>query len=279
MRDAVLLSAKRSTLFILAVFILFMGLGTATASAAPVIEASGPSALMPMERSKIDPVINIGKNDSTVSYLVNKSNEIAGFPMLTYTSGDGLLSFNSSGYSDLEMTDKQDVMKATLDGIKTSDLSPQRKNSMYNFVAEQDGAVTKAIRILSTDAQADLSRAGSMVKVFSTPLGVFMGLLVLLTFILLTLSTAIDLFFITLPPFRAFVMKDENSRPFYVSTEAFHAMKVSDESVGTGTYKGAVGLYSKNRFWVFLVVPILLVMLVTGQIWDFLLAYVPVLNW
>lgn len=303
---SLLSSSKRSVFFLLAVLIAFSGLlaSPSSAQASPrsvsaVSEVSttvsaqvpglsqvqlsllpaGYSPILPADRNSIDPVVNIGRGDSTVSYLVAQANDVAGFPMLTYTSSDGLLSFNAQGYSQLEPTKKQTVMKATLDGIKTSDLSPQRKNTMYNFVADQDGSVTKAIRILSTDAHADLSRAGAAVKVFSTPLGVFMGLLVISIFILLTLSTAIDLFFITLPPFRAFVMKDSKSKPFYVSTEAYHAMKVSEESVGTGSYKGATGVYFRLRFWVFIIVPVLLILLVTGQIWSILLNFVPVLNW
>lgn len=270
-------STTQPLYFVLSFFLAFLFLFSGVfSSSAQAVEVTSTRGIISAESDKeINPVTNIGKGDSTVSYLVNQSNDIAGFDLLKYDSSEGLLSFNSNGYFDMSIEKKQEVMKKILDGVRKSDLTPQRKNVMYNFIADRDGEVTKAIRILSTDAQADLSRAGAIVKVFQTPVGVFLGLLTILVFMFLTLSTAVDIFFITLPPFQAMVSRTDGKRPFYVTGEAFRAVKLSEESVGSSHYKNAMVLYFKERWFAFVIIPMLLLLIVTGQIWELILRFVP----
>lgn len=216
----------------------------------------------------------LGKGDPVMNRLAGDIKLKTSLSFLNYTSGDGLISFANSEYGILTTPEKREYMETALVSIQKSGLSTQRKSKAYNFVADQDGPVTGAIRQLKGDTSADFVTAGSWFKPFSGPISIFLGAATILIFLLLSFSFVFDLTYLVIPMFRAMMERSDGKYNRFVSNEAQSAIRES-ESAGANNYKGYLGVYFKRRAVSVLIISLCLMYLITGKIYDLVAYFIP----
>lgn len=234
-----------------------------------------PSAAHASDRSEIDAITYIGENDGLLSRLSTEFNISAGFPLTTYTAADGLFSFNNRDYAELSKPDRRTLMETVLGGTRESGLAATRKNKLYNFIADQDTAVTAAIKTFQTQAGADVNSASNWMRPVMGPLSTILGVLCLIIFISMMLSVTIDLAFMTLPPLAAMLSREDGKRPLFVSQAAVSAVKISEASSTSQGSKDSIIIYLRTRVLAWVLVTTTLLLLITGQIWGLFLDFWP----
>lgn len=208
----------------------------------------------------------IAKNNSTIGSIVEDANSVSGTTVMTYTESTGVVTFSNKTYKRLRTAVKEKFMKQALLSTKESGLDSQIKNRLYNFIADQDGTTAAAIKYLKSDTSADLVAAMTWLKPFTGVIGTILGFLCLLIFVMMSVSIVLDLAYIALPVVQVAVERGEpDNRPFYISREAWSAVRDCDRSV---EYKSVPATYLKRRAGSLILIAVCLLYLVSGQIYD-----------
>lgn len=237
-----------------------------------MLSAAGYSAHAEEADDSINSVLNLGSDDpvaAQVFVLINtglKSDpDKYGMEedLLTYDSGTHLLTFNNTGYSGLDLSEKRETMKYTLDSIASSTMTNQHRLKVYNFVCDQDTGVSQAIRWLSSDASADVASAADWLSPYASVISTTWGVLCLIIMTMLALTMTLDLAYMTIPPLRSLLTSSKKGRPWFVSVEAFNAIKHADDTGGN-----YLAYYLKKRFISCIVIGTIIVMMVTGKIFE-----------
>lgn len=237
-----------------------------------MLSAAGYSAHAEEADDSINSVLNLGSDDpvaAQVFVLINtglKSDpDKYGMTedLLTYDSGTHLLTFNNTGYSGLGLSEKRETMKYTLDSIASSTMTNQHRLKVYNFVCDQDTGVSQAIRWLSSDASADVASAADWLSPYASVISTTWGVLCIIILTMLALTMTLDLAYMTIPPLRSLLTSSKKGRPWFVSVEAFNAIKHADDTGGN-----YLAYYLKKRFISCIVIGTIIVMMVTGKIFE-----------
>lgn len=175
---------------------------------------------------------------------------------------------NMNDYNKLSSKNKQAVMQYALDGIYNSQISKTNRNKIYNALCKQDETTSSLVRQLSTDVTADFGHAYEYFKPFSGPLGILLGLIAFVIFILLGFTLLLDIAYITLPFFQDWLSKDDGTAK-YVSLEASNAVKEQASKAGT-EYVNPLGIYLKSKVKQYIAIFICLLYLLSGQIYTLL---------
>jgi hypothetical protein len=170
-------------------------------------------------------------------------------------------------YNDLSQEKKETAMQLALDDINSSEISFTNRTKLYNFVANEDVAISSLVRQLSDDVNADFGSAYSIFKPWSGIVGTILGILALAIFILLALTICFDLAYMTIPIWRNFLDggTEQGKKPRTVSLEAYKAVQaVENDNSGT---KEVVSEYMKQKVKQMVAIAICLLYLVSGQIY------------
>lgn len=228
------------------------------------------------DRKDVDSVVFIAKNQTELLSICTTANNVAGKKILVYTGNDGLLTFSNSAYSELTVDIRRDFMETALLGVKESGIGSQMKNKVYNFIANQDTTTSAAMKFLRSDTSADFAKASAWFKPFGSTIGVVLGLLSLLIFMFIGLSTLIDIAYMSLPAFRLLVEGGKDGKPRLISVEAYTAVKESE----TGTnYKGYMSIYFNRRIPSILIMSICLGYLISGKIYSIIVYIIDAFTW
>lgn len=225
------------------------------------------------DEGSMNSVVFIQKNDTLISqyaYQISqacRNDDIvqANFNVLTYSSTNGTVEFDNADYEKLDLSARRQAMKIMLDSIGSSGINKTYRMKLYNFVAEQDSGVSQVVRTLSSDASADVISAMGWLAPYYGVFATVWGLLCLLIFIFMAFGTTVDLLYMVVPLFRSFITDKKAGKPWLVSVEAYNAIKRDEDSNGGENY---MVYYLKHRFIAFLVIGTIIVMIVTGTIWD-----------
>ena len=139
-------------------------------------------------------------------------------------------------------------------------------------------SIKSKVRSMGTQVsvQADTEQAGTMLSGLSPLISVLTGILVIIAVLAMSLYTALDICYITMPVFRnkseemkqsgnAFMTKTTRSgdtKLRWVTDEAVYAVEKC--SVESG--KNPIGTYMFKRIWAFILVAIAIYILLTGNI-------------
>lgn len=249
-------SFKRVFMVALAVFtVLLMGILPAF--------AENPRAL-----------VDLGENASAgaVAEEINSSTKTQ---ILEYNKG--ILYFDNTEYAQLDSRGKNNYMRIALGTVRNSDISTVAKNRMFNFIADQDEATSSVVKNLQTDAQADVSTASSWFDAtVGRPLSIFLGFVVIVVFVFLSVGLVFDISYIAIPMFRAPMhMGKEDKRPFFLSNEAYSAV---EEAENASSDQNSMMLYLKKRFMFIIVVAGILLLLISGQLFSLIGFFIDVLQ-
>lgn len=233
----------------------------------------------------VSAVSEVGAGSSVLKDICSDAKDMYGVQILSYDSSTGLLKFQNGLYSELTTTEKRVYMEYILQRIKEAKLESRLKTKSYNFVAEQDTAISSSIKLLKSDTSADFARAEKWFRPFGSVAGVVIGVLCLFIFGFIGLSIAIDVAYITLPGARLLleylgsIKRDGlkfhrdtsggSRRPHWVSIEAYRAVIDVESEIGSGSHKSVVGEYMKDRVPSIMLMSIALGYLISGQLYDF----------
>lgn len=183
-----------------------------------------------------------------------------------------------NAYNKLDTEEKQLVMQIALDGIFSSDITRVNKNKIYNALSALDSTTSSLVRQLSRDVSADFYKAYRYFEPFTGPIGIVLGVLTLLIFLLLAITGVIDIAYITIPTFR--LMLDHpgsDEKPRFVSIEAAYAVKEAESKSGQG-YVSPMTIYLGSKIKQFVAIAICLLYLSSGQIFIILSYWIDMFN-
>lgn len=170
---------------------------------------------------------------------------------------------------NMQTKTKHKMMEIALGEVGNSSISVTNRNKIYNFISDSDTAVTSLVRQLSTDATADYARAYAILKPFSSPLGVFLGIMSLVIFAFLGVGIIFDLSYINLAGVQLLLGRNgSQEKPWGISQEAWKAVKIaeSDTTLKVSSSKLYFSAKSKNLIFLF----ISLLYLVSGHLFTLL---------
>lgn len=208
----------------------------------------------------------IAENDPNISQIVINSKRLSNYEILSYNGKTGVVSFNYQNYNKLE--DKQDFLVGVLSSVNKSGLGVQRKNKLYNFIAQQDGSLSAVVKKLTVDGSSDFYTAASWLHPFSDAFSTGLGMVVIVMFMLMSFSVILDISVITLPGLRLLASTEGTGKvkskiSSLVSADCRYAIKVEDTSG-----KSAIFVWMRRRAITLGVVSVLLLWLVAGTFYD-----------
>ena len=184
----------------------------------------------------------------------------------------GLLSFSAKTYRDLSLEDREDYMEYMLKSIsQSSGLSTRSKNKCYNFIADQDTAITSTLKYLQVDTKTDIYTAGYYLKPFNGVIGKILGFITVAVFIMLTFSIMIDVGYLTLPGVQASlqaVTKGNNEKPVLVT---FAAHKALIESETDRQDEQVLWIYMRKRVPQIFIMAMCIMYLMSGMFYNIII--------
>lgn len=224
------------------------------------------------DRSDVDAVITMQPDQSEIAYVCAQANATVGEDILVYTGDDGMLTFSNKLYSELDMEEKREFMRVALSATKETSLGVQQQNRLYNFIYEQDNAVSAAVKYLQSDTSADFVAAKEWFRPFSSPLSTLMGVLCLMIFVFMGLSILFDVAYLALPFFQGLLEHgEERKRPFGVSREAWAANR---EVETDGKHRGVFSIYLSKRVPAIILMSLCLGYVISGYIYDIVIYFI-----
>lgn len=224
------------------------------------------------DRSDVDATITMQPSQGEIASVCAQANATVGEDILVYTGDDGVLTFSNKLYSDLDMEEKREFMRVALAATKETSLGVQQQNRLYNFIYEQDNAVSAAVRYLQSDTSADFVAAKEWFRPFSSPLSTVMGVLCLLIFIFMGFSIIFDIAYLALPFFQGLLERgEERKRPIGVSREAWAANK---EVETDERHRGIFSIYLGKRIPAIILMSICLGYVISGYIYDIIIYFI-----
>lgn len=267
---------------ILALVLLFMGvvvwlspnLVVSADTTNPVISIVSPpsqdgTASSGFIKTAVD---NINSTIHINNLMLSNDSAVADPNFLTYNYDSAAktvnITINMNDYNKLSSKNKQAVMQYALDGIYNSQISKTNRNKIYNALYKQDETTSSLVRQLSTDVTADFGHAYEYFKPFSGPLGVVLGIIAFVIFILLGFTLLLDIAYITLPFLQGWLTKTDGTARL-VSIEATNAVKEQESKAGS-EYVNPLGIYLKSKIKQYIAIFICLLYLLSGQIYTLL---------
>ena len=216
--------------------------------------------------------------DVVVGEICRQANNTVGGVQILYiytpsgVSAKESLAFNQTMYSKLSNKKKATFMETALRAVKDSSLGAVEKNSVYNFIANQDDATSRAVSYLVESTTPDFVKAMKIIRPFNGVIGTVMGVISVAVFLFLSIGILFDVFYIAIPGIHVILERGEsNRRPFGVSREAWLTYR---EIVQDFKSENILWAYFKRRIPVVLVVAILLGYLISGKIYDVLTMFI-----
>lgn len=224
------------------------------------------------DRSDVDATITMQPSQGEIASVCAQANATVGEDILVYTGDDGVLTFSNKLYSDLDMEEKREFMGVALAATKETSLGVQQQNRLYNFIYEQDNAVSAAVRYLQSDTSADFVAAKEWFRPFSSPLSTVMGVLCLLIFIFMGFSIIFDIAYLALPFFQGLLERgEERKRPIGVSREAWAANR---EVETDERHRGVFSIYLGKRIPAIILMSLCLGYVISGYIYDIVIYFI-----
>lgn len=135
----------------------------------------------------------------------------------------------------------------------------------------KEGVGSRFLTEVLKNTKPDFVSANNIWQPFAGPLGVFLGLLAVITLSLLGINTMADIMYITLPMSRIILgdMKEKGGvMSKIISHAAITAVREVEEGSSEKGSKQAIGIYFKNKVFELILLGIALLYLVSGNIWT-----------
>lgn len=166
------------------------------------------------------------------------------------------------------------ISQEAIGNEKAEGVSQSTVTRWWKELQTKQGVGSKFMNEILKNAKPDFVAANNILQPFSGPLGIIIGMVVVITMALLGLSMAADIMYITLPPVRMLVDDDENGdkpvKSKIFSYDALYAVKAVEEEgdSGKGGGRQSLGIYLKRRIKHLILLGICLLYLVNGQLYT-----------
>lgn len=218
-----------------------------------------------------NPVVYVGDQSESVPGVVNSINgTLSGSTdILVWDDKNKTIEFDITYYKSLNYTERRNLMEQMLKSVSDSSMNNKQRSKIYNFISDQDTEISRPIRMMQTNTNLDTVRAGSIIKGAFPVFNIILGLLVVITFLGVILSTVVDMLYISIP----FLQSADAQNGRFTASAKRCVSSTARMAVDLGNEKGKSGLgfYAKKRAGVLLVVSFVLLLIMTGHMWDLLL--------
>lgn len=207
----------------------------------------------------------------TVNKVSEKTSEK--FNLLSYkeaAGGKAKIEIDKARYLKLSTGEQRRLMEAVMTTINNSEIGSRDKNRFLNFIENQDSAMIKQLRFLSSNTSVDLENSQMFLMFFNSIWGVIMGVLLLASMLLLVTSVAVDTLYIAIPFFYSLVHAKTESRVWFISFEAYSVMREEVGLMESSRSSNYFLKYMKRRSLIFFFVGIVFTMMVSNSLWRFL---------
>ena len=219
-------------------------------------------------------VDNVNSEVNKVCATFNKKNSSKkGFLYLSdYDNKTVTIYMRQSVYRDQKQSVKTEIMNAALNVISNTGndtLQQRNRNKLYNFIAGMDEGTSALLREIKDDTKADFFTASYYLRPFKGGLSTVLGVIALLLFAFLALTSIIDVSYIALP-FVQNALEPKNDskngglKAKFVSKEAVNAVIEANKNPG----HTALGYYIRSKFGQYIALGICLLYLCSGMIFD-----------
>lgn len=218
----------------------------------------------------IDPFIVLDNTQgvsSVVASLNSVSKSVASIDIVDWDSSKRKITFFKSKYNLLSESEyKKQIMKGVLEIInKDTSMSSRDRNRLYSFIENEDVATSALVRQLSEDVSGDYATAYTWFKPFSGTVSTVMALLCMVIFICIAFTIIVDLAYLAIPAFRLFLDKTDNTKPKFISNEAFMSIKEAESD--KNVYRSYLALYFKHKTFSMFLLCITLLYLISGKVY------------
>lgn len=140
----------------------------------------------------------------------------------------------------------------------------------WKDLQSQEGVGSKFMMEILKNTKPDFVSANRIYKPFSGPVGIALGLGSVLICALLGVSIVLDIFYITIPPFRMFSEGSSNGKKGFTSHLISHHAEtaVKEAEGGNGGSKQPLAIYFKLQAFQMIILGICLLYLVSGQLYT-----------
>jgi hypothetical protein len=214
--------------------------------------------------------IEEGSRKVTVE-LKAKTPESVGTTLFEVTE-DNKIIFNQTTFENATDKSKREAMKTFVKAMQDSEMSDQgQKNVIDTFAASDNKVSTMLIPLVMDSTSADVYTAMKWIAPFLPVLRVILGIGAIVIFLLLFVSSVVDLCFIGIPFMRERISEKgegrSSGRAPFLSIEAQSVVKEAESSLdSSGGYKNVYLMYFKRRAWTYIVLSFCVLYLVVGEL-------------
>lgn len=227
------------------------------------------------DTTTINPVDQLTANDGLTSALVtqlnqdlrNDSNLTVDYDILSYNYSNGQITFDAQDYHQSPLTQRRGIMKTLLTNTANSNLAPLQRTKLYNFIADRDTDVSQAMSLLQSSTSNTLQQGEAFFTPMERGIGTVLAIIIMIIMMLLLFGTVCDIAYMVAPPVRLFLDKTKSGKPHFISAEAKYAVD-SSEGSGSSGWTGYMGTYLRVRAGSVAMIVLVLILIVTGKIWD-----------
>ena len=162
---------------------------------------------------------------------------------------------------------KNEVMTLVMGELESSHISELNKTKIFSELNALTDTVTQNMGQIKDTFNLDYARAARWFKPFQGPIGIILGLLCILIFVLLTLTLLLDVAFISLPMAQSIGIKPDGSRRCFVSSEAYNAIKEQASKEGH-EYVNPLSIYMRHKVVQIFILSFCIVYIFSDKIFD-----------
>lgn len=180
------------------------------------------------------------------------------------------ITFDVALFSRSTQRSRQDALSVFIKALQESSLPTQTEQQILDQLGVLDPTIqTMMLPLIFDSTRANLNSAFRILRPAIAILGDIFGVLAVLIFAFMILTTIIDLLYLVLPYTEATAEADKgggNQKPWFVSAEVYSALKESYTAIDSGGYKAAILIYFRRRAVMYVIMGVAVTYLVLGQL-------------
>jgi hypothetical protein len=217
-------------------------------------------------------------NSANTYTTVDEKGNVSQVSLFANTASNGAVTFNAADFEKMESAERERAMTDFANWINSEShgMTVESKQAILDEVRDaSDEAANLMIPVIFEGSEADLFTAFKFFQPFAGPLGVVLGVGVIIIVVLLMASTVFDLVYIGVPVMRNYLTtkQEEKSgnamaKPWGITNDAFSAINETEATLqnSDGKYKNAYVTYFKRRAFTYIILAICILYLMSGEI-------------
>lgn len=251
---------------------LVIGIVTITTMLSMTITASAATTINSTDKQVLNSNFATGNEHKYTSVKTDGSTQ----EVYLFKVSGNTITFNADEFERMEADEQKRAMSDLSEWLSDAQMTNESKQAIQEEVRKSSSkAGNMMIPVIFEGTQADLLSAYKIFQPFQGPLGIVLGIGVIVITVLLMASTVMDLVYIGVPVARNYLtVKTEErtgnsmNKPWGITNDAFSAINETEATLqgGDGKYKNAYTIYFKRRAFTYIILAICILYLLSGQI-------------